>query len=145
MHIVVMPHIVRETRSATICSRANGITAVLQQCFRAVAESSTDLLVEVQTSSGLSFIKEIRHLLIIQDPNALYVFVCCLSSVDPKLWAGTTPGIPSVLEEWEVERVMKALDCEDKLIRKQVKVYSLNLVCNALTFAALDTANPMAC
>ncbi len=84
--------------------------------------SSTDLLVEIETESGLSFIKEIRHLLTLQDPNALYVFIYCLSSVDPKLWAGTTPELPSVLEEWEVERVMKALDCEDKLIRKQVKI-----------------------
>lgn len=77
---------------------------------------------EVQNSSSVSFIKEIRHLLTVQDPNALYVFICCLSSVDPKLWAGTTPDMPSVLEEWEVERVMKTLDCEDRLIRKQVNI-----------------------
>ena len=77
---------------------------------------------EVQNSSSVSLIKEIRHLLTVKDPNALYVFICCLSSVDPKLWAGTTPDMPSVLEEWEVERVMKTLDCEDRLIRKQVNI-----------------------
>lgn len=127
-----------------IYSHVNNIIAVLQQCFRAVAVSSTDVLIEVQTSSGFSFIREIQHLLTIQEPNALYMFVCCLSSVDPKLWAGTTPGISSVLEGWEVERVMRALDCEDKLIRKQVKIDSLDLICNTLTFA-IDTANAMAC
>ena len=95
---------------------------IVQQCFRAISVSSTELLIEVQASSGVSLIKEIRHLLTVQDPNALYVFMYCLSSVDPQLWAGTTPEIPSVLEEWEVERIMKALDCEDKLIRKQVAI-----------------------
>ncbi len=70
--------------------------------------------------TGISFVKEIRHLLTANDPNALYVFICSLSSVEPKLWAGTTPEFPAVLEEWEVERIMKLLDCEDRLIRKQV-------------------------
>ncbi|TBU35735.1 ARM repeat-containing protein [Dichomitus squalens] len=99
--------------------RGRAAYALLQQCFRSVSVSSTELLVEVQASSGISFIKEMRHLLAVQEPNALYMFMSCLSSVDPQLWAGTTPEIPSVLEEWEVERIMKALDCEDKLIRKQ--------------------------
>ena len=100
----------------------NDCTVIVQQCFRAISVSSTEMLIGVQASSGISFIKEIRHLLTVQDPNALYVFMYCLSSVDPQLWAGTTPEIPSVLEEWEVERIMKALDCEDKLIRKQVAI-----------------------
>ncbi|RPD66372.1 ARM repeat-containing protein [Lentinus tigrinus ALCF2SS1-7] len=93
--------------------------AIIYQCFRALAASATDVLSDVQTKTGMSFIKEIRHLLTVNDANALYVFICSLSSVDPKLWAGTSPGYPAVLEEWEVERVMKLLEYEDRLIRKQ--------------------------
>ncbi|RDX56517.1 ARM repeat-containing protein [Lentinus brumalis] len=93
--------------------------AIIHQCFRAVAASTTDVLSDVQMKTGISFVKEIRHLLTANDPNALYVFICSLSSVEPKLWAGTTPEFPAVLEEWEVERIMKLLDCEDRLIRKQ--------------------------
>ncbi|KAI0723998.1 ARM repeat-containing protein [Cerioporus squamosus] len=93
--------------------------AILQQCFRAVAASATNVLSDVQMKTGISFVKEIRHLLTTNDPNALYVFICSLSSVNPTLWAGTTPESPAVLEEWEVERVMKLLECEDRLIRKQ--------------------------
>ena len=87
-----------------------------------MAASATDTLVEVQTTSRLSYVKEIRPLLTSRDPNGIHIFISCLSSIDPKLWAGTTPEIPSVLEEWEVEHVMKLLGCEDKLIRKQVNL-----------------------
>ncbi|KAI0636737.1 ARM repeat-containing protein [Trametes polyzona] len=93
--------------------------AILRQCFLAVAACPAGLLLEAQTASGTSFIQEIRQLLTSEHPNGLYVFIHCLSSVDPKLWAGTDPEIPAVLEGWEVERVMKLLDSGDKLIRKQ--------------------------
>ena len=63
---------------------------------------------------------EIRHLVTSDDHNTLYVFITCLSAIDPKLWAGTIADIPAVLEGWEVERVMELLSSEDKLIRKQV-------------------------
>ncbi|KAI0372895.1 ARM repeat-containing protein [Pilatotrama ljubarskyi] len=93
--------------------------AIIRQCFSAAAVCPTEVLLEAQAKTGTSFIQEIRQLLTSQEPNGLYVFVCCLASVEPRLWAGTTPEIPSVLEEWEVERVMKLLDSEDKAIRKQ--------------------------
>ena len=121
----------------------NDYAVIVQQCFRAISVSSTELLVEVQSISVVSFIKEIRHLLTVQDPNALYVFMYCLSSVDPQLWAGTTPEIPSVLEEWEVERIMKALDCEDKLIRKQVAIPAIIAV-TSLLMVVTDTSNTLA-
>ena len=80
------------------------------------------MLVELHRNHGISYIREILSLLTSQDPNAIYVFICCLSSVDPLLWAGTTSEIPPVLEEWEVERVMKLLECEDKVVRKQAGI-----------------------
>lgn len=65
--------------------------------------------------------QEIRHLLTAEDPNDLYLFVACLECLEPSLWAGTAVEIPAVLEEWEVERVMKLLDSPDKAIRKKVE------------------------
>ncbi|KAI0748602.1 ARM repeat-containing protein [Daedaleopsis nitida] len=93
--------------------------AIIHQCFRAAAASDTKDLMDVQTTAGISIVKEIRHLLTSNDTNGLYLFVTCLSSVDPTLWAGTSPDIPPVLEGWEVERVMQLLESDDKLIRKQ--------------------------
>ncbi|KAI0672983.1 ARM repeat-containing protein [Trametes maxima] len=93
--------------------------AIIHQCFCAVSICPGETLQAAQTAVGTSFIHEIRSLLDTQDPNGLYLFIHALSSVDPKLWAGASPEIPAVLEEWEVERVMKLLDSEDKLIRKQ--------------------------
>ena len=90
--------------------------------FRALAAAPTEHLLEVQSGNARPVIAEVRHLLTSSDPNGIYVFVCCLSSIDPKLWAGTTPDIPAVLEGWEVERVMKLLENEDSIIRKQVSV-----------------------
>ena len=47
--------------------------------------------------------------------------MACLGCVDPQLWAGTDPTRPAVLDEWEVEKVMKLLDSEDRLLRKKVR------------------------
>ncbi|KAH9857122.1 ARM repeat-containing protein [Lenzites betulinus] len=92
---------------------------IIRECFSAVSTCSASMLLEAQAATGTSFVQEIRQLLTSHDTNGLYVFIHCLFSVDPKLWAGTSPDLPAVLEEWEVERVMKLLDSEDKLIRKQ--------------------------
>ncbi|KAH9945906.1 ARM repeat-containing protein [Epithele typhae] len=92
---------------------------IIHQCFRAVAAASKETVAAVQQTTGKSFVNEIRSLLTSQDPDAQYLFVHCLSSTDPQLWAGITPDVPAVLEEWEVERVMKLLECADRLIRKQ--------------------------
>ncbi|KAI0362383.1 ARM repeat-containing protein [Trametes cingulata] len=93
--------------------------AIIRQCFSAAAACPTERVLEAQAKFSASFVQEVRQLLVSQEPNGLYLFMHCLSSIDPKLWAGTTPEVPAVLEEWEVERVMKLLDSEDKLIRKQ--------------------------
>ncbi|KAJ8474319.1 hypothetical protein ONZ51_g7305 [Trametes cubensis] len=93
--------------------------AIIHQCFSTAAKCSLEVLTQAQNASKTSFVQEIRHLLTADDPNGLYVFIHGLASIDPKLWAGTSPEIPAVLEGWEVERVMKLLDSEDKSIRKQ--------------------------
>ncbi|KAI0819517.1 ARM repeat-containing protein [Trametes gibbosa] len=92
---------------------------IIRECFSAASICAASMLLEAQAAAGTSFVQEIRQLLTSHDPNGLYVFIHCLSCIDPKLWAGTSPDLPAVLEEWEVERVMKLLDSEDKLVRKQ--------------------------
>lgn len=71
-------------------------------------------------STGIKLIQCIRHLLVSEDVNDTYLFLSCLDNLDAKLWAGTTPEIPSALEEWEVERVMQLLDSPDPSLRKKV-------------------------
>lgn len=63
----------------------------------------------------------IRHLLTSEDPNEQYLFLCVLESLDPRLWAGTVPEHPAVLDGWEVERIMQSLDSLDGLIRSKVR------------------------
>ncbi|OBZ69200.1 AP-3 complex subunit delta [Grifola frondosa] len=102
--------------------------ALLYQCFLAVTSSSLDSVLTAQAESGTSFIQEIRHFLTSKDPIEIYLFVSCLGCVDPKIWAGISPDIPAILEGWEVERVMKLLDSEDKLIRGKVDSDPLSVV-----------------
>ncbi|KAI5823685.1 ARM repeat-containing protein [Schizophyllum commune Tattone D] len=69
---------------------------------------------------GLSPVADIRDYLTSRDVNEQVLFLNCLDSIDPILWAGTKPDVrPLVLEEWEVERVMGFLDSPDPLIRKK--------------------------
>lgn len=98
--------------------------ALLYQCFLAISNSSPELILAAESASGTNLVKSIRHLLTEEDPNDVYIFLSCLDHIDPKLWAGTTPEIPAVLEEWEVERVMKLLDSGDSSIRKKVSCIS---------------------
>ncbi|ESK91045.1 ap-4 complex subunit epsilon-1 [Moniliophthora roreri MCA 2997] len=75
-------------------------------------------LTALLASRELSPINYVRHLLTSRDPNDQFLFLSCLESVDPRFWAGTTPDIPSVLDQWEVEHVMRLLDSKDPLLRK---------------------------
>ena len=53
---------------------------------------------------GLSPVADIRDYLTFRDVNEQVLFLNCLDSIDPILWAGTKPDVrPLVLEEWEVE------------------------------------------
>lgn len=74
---------------------------------------------------SLSPVACIRHLLTSKDANDQYLFVSCLDCLSPTLWAGTLPGTIAVLDEWEVQKVMKLLDSHDRLVRKIVSADSL--------------------
>ncbi|KAF9237513.1 armadillo-type protein [Melanogaster broomeanus] len=73
---------------------------------------------DAQENLSFSPVASIRHLLPSSDPNDQYLFVSCLSCLGPSTWAGTLGGTTAVLDEWEVQEVMKLLDSRDPLIRK---------------------------
>ncbi|KAL0581811.1 hypothetical protein V5O48_000179 [Marasmius crinis-equi] len=89
---------------------------LLLEAFRLLCQlgPETPLL----ASGNLSPINYVRELLTSRTINDQYLFLLCLESVDPKFWAGTTQDIPSVLDQWEVEHVMRLLDSRDPLVRK---------------------------
>ncbi|KAJ8076998.1 hypothetical protein PM082_001421 [Marasmius tenuissimus] len=90
--------------------------ALLLEAFRLLGKlGPTTPLLE---SRKLSPIVYVRDLLTSRSINDQYLFLLCLESVDPKYWAGTTQEIPSVLDQWEVEHVVRLLDSKDPLVRK---------------------------
>jgi len=95
-------------------SSVASIKALEYQCFLLAAANPE----AVQAPIASAFIKGIRHLLVSEDPNDVYVFIHSLNLLDPKLWAGSVE-VPAVLEGWEVERVMTLLNSEDELVRSQ--------------------------
>jgi AP-4 complex subunit epsilon-1 len=100
-------------------------TAVLRDSFMLLSTVSTEALRESQLSSIA--ITSIRHFLSSRDPNDVFLFVSCLSSLDPSIWAGTHPNTAPLLDEWEVQGVMRLLDSPDGLIRKTV-IHALNRI-----------------
>lgn len=95
---------------------------VLEQCFLAAGTADASSLAEAQLAANGTFIDKIRRLLVSPDANEIYLFITCLECIEPKLWAGTTPAIPAVLQGWEVERVMQLLDSPDHSIRLKVSI-----------------------
>ncbi|KAG8214010.1 armadillo-type protein [Butyriboletus roseoflavus] len=90
--------------------------AVLREAFMLLSTVSAEELDKSQLSS--TAVTSIRHFLSSRDPNDLYLFLSCLSCVDPNTWAGTRPNTVAVLDEWEVQGIMRLLDSPDGLLRK---------------------------
>lgn len=95
--------------------------AALHDAFVLLSTVSPEALRESQMSSIA--VTSIRHFLSSRDPNDLFLFVSCLSCLDPSIWAGTHPNTVAVLDEWEVQGVMRLLDSPDGLIRKTVNQF----------------------
>ena len=70
-------------------------------------------------NSSISPITYVRHLVGSTPPNDKYLLLCLLETSEPRLWAGTDPQIPAVLDAFEVELIMQQLDSPDGLIRKK--------------------------
>ncbi|KAF8134583.1 armadillo-type protein [Boletus edulis] len=90
--------------------------AVLRDAFMLLSTVSPEALRQSQWSSIA--VTSIRHFLSSRDPDDLFLFVSCLSCLDPSIWAGTLPRTVAVLDEWEVQAVIRLLDSPDGLIRK---------------------------
>ncbi|KIK40443.1 hypothetical protein CY34DRAFT_268454 [Suillus luteus UH-Slu-Lm8-n1] len=91
---------------------------LLREAFLLLSSISAETIHECQMQQSLSPVACIRHLLTSKDANDQYLFVSCLDCLSPTLWAGTLPGTIAVLDEWEVQKVMKLLDSHDRLVRK---------------------------
>ncbi len=76
----------------------------------------------VSPTSRRALVTDIRDILFSEDPDEQYLFLACIECVDPKWWAGTTPEVPTLLEEQEVGRFMRFLDSPDSLIRRKVSL-----------------------
>ncbi|KAG1737606.1 hypothetical protein EDB19DRAFT_1716833 [Suillus lakei] len=94
------------------------VRVLLREAFLVLSSVSAEAIQECQMQQSLSPVACIRRLLTSKDPNDQYLFVSCLDCLSPTLWAGTLPGTTAVLDEWEVQEVMKLLDSYDRLVRK---------------------------
>lgn len=103
-----------------IIKRTSGFPArvLLREAFLLLSSVSAEAIHECQMQESLSPVACVRHLLTSKDANDQYLFVSCLDCLSPTLWAGTLPGTIAVLDEWEVQEVMKLLDSHDRLVRK---------------------------
>ncbi|KAH7888611.1 armadillo-type protein [Phlebopus sp. FC_14] len=94
------------------------VQATLREAFLLLSTVVPEVLRESQAQLSFSPIASIRYLLTSKDPNDLYLFVSCLSLLDPSTWAGTLPETTVVLDEWEIQEVTKLLYSRDSLTRK---------------------------
>ncbi|KAL4074160.1 armadillo-type protein [Scleroderma citrinum] len=91
---------------------------VLIDAFSLLSTVPSGVIRQSQAKLSFSPAASIRHLLTSGDPNEQYIFISCLSCLDPSAWAGNTPGSVAVFDEWEVQQIIKLLDSRDGLIRK---------------------------
>ncbi|KAI6046058.1 armadillo-type protein [Pisolithus marmoratus] len=103
-------------------------TQAILDAFSLLATVPSDVISEYQAKLSYSPAAGIRHLLKSNDTNERYIFISCLSFLDPSTWAGDRPGNPAVFDGWEVQDIIKLLNSQDNLIRKTtLKVlYSVN-------------------
>ncbi|KAG2078780.1 ARM repeat-containing protein [Suillus decipiens] len=126
------------------------VQVLLREAFLVLSSVSAKAIQECQIQQSLSPVACIRYLLTSRDVNDRYLFVSCLDCLSPTLWAGTLPGTTAVLDEWEVQGVMKLLDSHDRLVRKitlrvlqavdssLVKAYNVQLLHNFPTGLTLS-------
>ncbi|KAJ4493938.1 armadillo-type protein [Lentinula edodes] len=96
--------------------------ALIRSAFLYLVPLHAELLPASSTSVPVSPVAYVRSLLTSREPNQQYLFLTCLECLDPQSWAGITPEIPAVLEQWEVEHIMKFLDHHDSVLRKKTIV-----------------------
>ena len=91
---------------------------MLHPTFRLVSSCTVE---QLRSMSGVSPVSYIRDLLASDDPNLHYLFLVCLDFLDARLWSGSVDEYPSVLDNWEVEKIMRFIDSPDVLIRTKVQ------------------------
>ncbi|KAF9018010.1 ARM repeat-containing protein [Hymenopellis radicata] len=92
---------------------------ILLAAYLLISSMRSESFLTVSSTSRRALVTDIRDILFSEDPDEQYLFLACIDCVDPKWWAGTTPEVPTVLEEQEVGRFMRFLDSPDSLIRRK--------------------------
>ncbi|EKM80809.1 hypothetical protein AGABI1DRAFT_37340 [Agaricus bisporus var. burnettii JB137-S8] len=95
------------------------VTVTMLGLYRLFEKFDAPTLYSVEEQTHTSLVGTIRNYLTAQTPNEKYIFLSCIGSVDPNLWAGRSNDMPAILEGWEVEKIMQLLDSNDDLIRKK--------------------------
>ncbi len=108
------------------------VLVVILGLYRLFKQFDAGTLRAVEEQTQTSLMTAIRDYLTSRIPNEVYVFLSCLESLDPDLWAGTSEAIPATLEAWEVERIMQLLDSRDNFIRRKVSESIIHRVTNHL-------------
>ncbi|KAJ7209609.1 armadillo-type protein [Mycena pura] len=92
---------------------------IMYAAFLLLSNIDVQDIKNAQASQSFSPASSLRQILNSQGANDHYIFLSCLSCLNPDLWAGTDVNIPPVLDEWEVGRVMGLLDSSDRTIRRK--------------------------
>lgn len=96
------------------------LSTALADAFSLLSTVPSDAVCQSQAELSYSPAAGIRHLLTSGDPNEQYIFIFCLSCLDPSTWAGNSPGSSAVFDKWEVQQIVKLLDSQDGLIGNMV-------------------------
>ncbi|KAF8348155.1 armadillo-type protein [Amanita rubescens] len=87
---------------------------MLREAFSLLSQYTVE---QLKRNLDISPVSYVRSLLASDDPNLHYLFLVCLDSLDAEAWSGSTDIFPSVLDDWEMEKIMHMIDSPDVLIR----------------------------
>ncbi|KAF8621531.1 hypothetical protein AX15_007703 [Amanita polypyramis BW_CC] len=116
--------------------------AILRATFCLVSSCTAEQLRSNFNASPVSYI---RDLLVSDDPNLHYVFLVCLGFLDAGLWSGSMDGYPSILDNWEVEKIMRFIDSPDALIRTKTLTILMEVdqgILDAIYIRLLQSLSP---
>jgi AP-4 complex subunit epsilon-1 len=98
-------------------------SVMLREAFSLLSQYTVE---QLKRNLDISPVSYVRSLLASDDPNLHYLFLVCLDSLDAETWSGSTDIFPSVLDDWEMEKIMHMIDSPDVLIRTKVKIITIS-------------------
>ncbi|KIY63566.1 ARM repeat-containing protein [Cylindrobasidium torrendii FP15055 ss-10] len=148
-----LPYLVKIVRISLL----NKQYSVLGEAFSLLSSLPSDRLLTLPLASRRAPVENILPLLRSKDPNERYIFAMCVGCIDPKWWAGTSPDIPAVFGEHDVQQFMRMLESPDPILRAKtmnvlmkvdeslVSTYYVQALGNILPGLSLDNRIECAC